>query len=251
MIKFFNKIRKQLLIENKTGRYFKYAIGEIVLVVIGILIALQINNWNEDKKARAYEKKMLIEMKKVLVKDVRFFNNHLIGNRLQRIQRASQFFENYLLTDSINRDSINYHYNGLTTGLQVTYNKGPFEALKSTGIDRIINDSLRNMIVDLYEFKLPRAAGLIKIYMDTYMTNSNKYEDLLRDDLQIDIQNNKVFYFYNNMKEVDLKTNQSFLTLLSWGSNSSKQLLQLFNSIIPEMEELIVEIDKELNQSKK
>ena len=49
MIKFFRKIRKNLLIENKTGKYFKYAIGEIVLVVIGILIALQINNWNQER----------------------------------------------------------------------------------------------------------------------------------------------------------------------------------------------------------
>ena len=49
MIKFFRKIRYDLM-ENKTGKYFKYAIGEIVLVVIGILIALQINNWNESRK---------------------------------------------------------------------------------------------------------------------------------------------------------------------------------------------------------
>jgi hypothetical protein len=50
MIKFFRKIRQNLLMENKTGKYFKYAIGEIILVVIGILIALQINNWNENQK---------------------------------------------------------------------------------------------------------------------------------------------------------------------------------------------------------
>jgi hypothetical protein len=49
MIKFFRKIRQNLLTENKTGKYFKYAIGEIVLVVIGILIALSINNWNQDR----------------------------------------------------------------------------------------------------------------------------------------------------------------------------------------------------------
>ena len=49
MIKFFRKIRHNLLMQNKTGKYFKYAIGEIVLVVIGILIALQINNWNENR----------------------------------------------------------------------------------------------------------------------------------------------------------------------------------------------------------
>ena len=47
MIKFFRNIRKSLLMENKTSKYFKYAIGEIFLVVIGILIALQINNWNK------------------------------------------------------------------------------------------------------------------------------------------------------------------------------------------------------------
>mgnify|MGYP000188649675 CR=1 FL=1 len=50
MIKFFRKIRYNLMNENKTGKYFKYAIGEIILVVIGILIALSINNWNEGRK---------------------------------------------------------------------------------------------------------------------------------------------------------------------------------------------------------
>jgi len=50
MIKFFRKIRQNLLSGGKTGKYFKYAIGEIILVVIGILIALQINNWNEERK---------------------------------------------------------------------------------------------------------------------------------------------------------------------------------------------------------
>ncbi len=49
MINVFNKIRKQLLDENKTGRYLKYAIGEIVLVMIGILLALQVNNWNQNR----------------------------------------------------------------------------------------------------------------------------------------------------------------------------------------------------------
>ena len=52
MIKFFRKIRQNLIMENKKGKYFKYAIGEIVLVVIGILIALQINNWNEQRKTK-------------------------------------------------------------------------------------------------------------------------------------------------------------------------------------------------------
>ena len=66
MIKFFRTIRKSLLMENKpaspvgrTAKYFKYAIGEIVLVVIGILIALSINNWNQKRLERIQEKSML------------------------------------------------------------------------------------------------------------------------------------------------------------------------------------------------
>ena len=59
MIKFFRRIRQNLLLENKTSKYFKYAIGEIILVVIGILIALQINNWNESRKEKFNEAKIL------------------------------------------------------------------------------------------------------------------------------------------------------------------------------------------------
>ena len=62
MIKIFRKIRQNLIMENKTGKYFKYAIGEIVLVVIGILIALQINNWNESRKDRLEEQELLTQL---------------------------------------------------------------------------------------------------------------------------------------------------------------------------------------------
>ncbi|WP_053975626.1 DUF6090 family protein [Mangrovimonas xylaniphaga] len=59
MIKFFRNIRKQLAAQNKTAAYLRYAIGEIILVVIGILIALQINNWNENRLEKRSENKIL------------------------------------------------------------------------------------------------------------------------------------------------------------------------------------------------
>ncbi|MFY9242466.1 MAG: DUF6090 family protein [Polaribacter sp.] len=71
MIKFFRKIRQNLLMENKTSKYFKYAIGEIVLVVIGILIALQINNWNENRQKNNQERMIMINLKEELQQNIK------------------------------------------------------------------------------------------------------------------------------------------------------------------------------------
>ena len=62
MLKFFRHIRFKLMSQNQTSRYLKYAIGEIILVVIGILIALQINNWNEQRKAKKLEQQLYLNM---------------------------------------------------------------------------------------------------------------------------------------------------------------------------------------------
>ncbi|SHI94702.1 DUF6090 family protein [Algibacter luteus] len=71
MIKFFRKIRQNLLSEGKTGKYLKYAIGEIVLVVIGILIALQINNWNENKNNNAKIETLFEQVLQELEQDIK------------------------------------------------------------------------------------------------------------------------------------------------------------------------------------
>jgi hypothetical protein len=71
MIKFFRKIRFDLMEKNKTGKYIKYAIGEIVLVVIGILIALQINNWNEMRKLQNTMKSVYSIIKTDLQSDIK------------------------------------------------------------------------------------------------------------------------------------------------------------------------------------
>jgi len=70
MIKFFRKIRKNLLSEGKTGKYLKYAFGEIILVVIGILIALQINTWNEQRKNENKIVSLFKEVQTDLLKDL-------------------------------------------------------------------------------------------------------------------------------------------------------------------------------------
>ena len=77
MIKFFRKIRYDLMEKNKTSKYFKYAIGEIVLVVIGILIALSINNWNEGRKDKVRETATLYKFMQDLKSDSTYFQVNL------------------------------------------------------------------------------------------------------------------------------------------------------------------------------
>ncbi len=77
MIKFFRKIRQNLLSENKTGKYLKYAFGEIILVVIGILIALYINNWNENRLEKSELTNYFKQIKTELESDITHFNNDI------------------------------------------------------------------------------------------------------------------------------------------------------------------------------
>ena len=93
MIKFFRHIRKSLLMENKTSKYFKYAIGEIILVVIGILIALSINNWNEERKELANETKILKTLNAEFSRNSITLDSILI--QLNRIEKSLTFvFQN-------------------------------------------------------------------------------------------------------------------------------------------------------------
>lgn len=83
MIKLFRNIRKNLLAEGKSSRYMKYAIGEIILVVIGILIALQINNWNIIQKDIAKEQQLLLSLKeefKQNIKELQFDHQINLGS---------------------------------------------------------------------------------------------------------------------------------------------------------------------------
>ncbi len=82
MIKFFRKIRQNLLMENKTGKYLKYAIGEIALVVIGILIALQINNWNENRKNSNKETTVLANIHKEFKQNQKQLDSIVILHRI-------------------------------------------------------------------------------------------------------------------------------------------------------------------------
>ena len=93
MLTFFRRIRKSLLESGSAHKYFPYAIGEVLLVMIGILLALQVNNWNEGLKSRNLELKLLSELKAGLLAD----KNGIIESRINRSLKYMNYVDNLLL----------------------------------------------------------------------------------------------------------------------------------------------------------
>ena len=104
MIKFFRKIRQNSVSEGKTGKYFKYAIGEIILVVIGILIALQINNWKESSNINILSKTYLQNIKKDLVADTTTFQAGI--NRFKKSLKVQDDLLNIEKVNALSIDSL-------------------------------------------------------------------------------------------------------------------------------------------------
>ena len=110
MIKFFRKIRQDLLSTGKTGKYFKYAIGEILLVVIGILFALQINNWNEGRKNNIKEQQILSQLKDEYNANLLQLEQK-ITHRKRIIEAANKVLQYIDEPLNVNSDSLNSQLN--------------------------------------------------------------------------------------------------------------------------------------------
>ena len=151
MIRLFRKIRQNLLSENNYSLYLLYAAGEIILVVFGILIALQINNWNEAKKERQIESKILNEILSNLDIDLENLDLALVENNEFLIHNIEVL--EHLQNDLPLSDSLKYHYSNLYGHGNFHPNTIGFDNLNSKGVDIIQNESLRNAVSELYSYK--------------------------------------------------------------------------------------------------
>lgn len=146
MIKFFRHIRQSMINQNRTKKYLLYAIGEIILVVIGILIALQINNWNEARKVNLGVDTQLRSMKKELQQDIVFYQD-LIENDKKRIEflqsLITRTFDTIELANAPAFISFNYDKRAFGTA---------YNALKQNGeTDLIDNIQLTEAMIAYYE----------------------------------------------------------------------------------------------------
>jgi hypothetical protein len=153
MIKLFRNFRKNLLVEGKTSKYFKYAIGEIVLVVIGILIALQINDWNETRKYKKQEIQYLSRLISENKQDLITFSNKIdaLEKGKESIVNFSEALKSSTCSDStlILRANDFFKYGSIYPVF--TSSTSTFDDLSSTGNLQIIkNTNLRDSIVNHY-----------------------------------------------------------------------------------------------------
>lgn len=153
MIKFFRRIRFNLMSENKTGKYLKYAIGEIILVVIGILIALQINTWNQEKQNRKQESQILTQLLNEYNSNLEQINSKIYIR--QEVLKSSLIILNYRnrAFSEINPDSFNLHLSRVITRPTFDPELGVTNELSSSGkLYLIRNSELRNRITSFSSF---------------------------------------------------------------------------------------------------
>jgi hypothetical protein len=229
MIKFFRRIRQKMLTENKFSKYLIYAFGEIILVTIGVLLAIQANNYNEKQK----DKKNIDNIYARINTDIE--NNINIANELIAEYNDMEYLYRKVLNDSINSKDIGQGLENLATGFI-------FYEFDKTGIEQLKNLHLQDSntvdIIRIYN------RATIQIKASTEIIESNVSRNLLfwsdnypwfPDYVKFNINNQAKDYFINSQ---DYKNKVSYFYLC------------VYQSYIPTLENFITELKAWQNKNK-
>lgn len=157
-------------------KYLKYAVGEIALVVIGILIALSINNWNEKRKDADIENEVVREMLASLETDHELFE-YLIERLQENNQAIQQLLHLRERGHLISEDSLDVLLTTSRLSIAYSYDDSPYEAMVSLGINKFSKKELLNQIISYYSSKLPRMENLINDALKYYIPRIDAIED--------------------------------------------------------------------------
>lgn len=196
MIKFFRRIRQNMIKENRVSKYFLYAIGEIVLVVIGILIALSINNNNEDKKARKQEIKYLKNLQIDIQSELK--NNDTIiafrANKSKAGARMLEFTKLETVQDIFELEGAIQTVFWWTTFIPT--NNTYKELISSGNLNYIKSDSIKNYLLELDKkyISIANAEHHMRSEFDKYLYDVSIFNgDMLNVmDLQLSAEESKI-----------------------------------------------------------
>ena len=245
MIKFFRKIRQNLLMENKTGKYLKYAFGEIVLVVIGILIALSINNWNSNRIQKQKEHLLLSSLNE------EFKSNKIQLDSVMTKHKYSMKSVEYIMSrlpikniKFENLDSLSYHIYHLGTYYTFNPSGGVINSLiNSSNVDIISNNDLRQLIIGWNDMLLD--------YQEEEIMARDNYINQLKPFEKKHFNYNSNPYKYLTDPRVDLSILQT-LEFDNYVQDRQFALNNILDNSYGELDALIHTIDKiiELSEAK-
>jgi hypothetical protein len=176
MIKFFRRIRQRLISENKLYKYLLYAIGEIILVVIGILIALSINNWNEEQKKRSLEEDYYCKLLEDLNQDAIEIKNQIETNAV-RIKNSNILISILQKPNFTQKEVVDAMVGSV---FQTSYTFKPslaaFEDIKSSGNLGLLKDlKIKKQLISYYTF-LDGLIDVIDVNSDKTLDSFFNYE---------------------------------------------------------------------------
>lgn len=151
-----------MLSVNRFGQYLFYALGEIILVVLGILIALSIDNWNDQQKQNRYERKMLNEIHASLEGD--YERCQVALSQLNNLYNTNDSIIRFINRVPVDLKTVGEYINNTSGYMQIEFHTSAYESLKSKGLDILSDDSLRIDLSNLYDFEYPRLQAELSNY---------------------------------------------------------------------------------------
>ena len=242
MVKFFRRIRQKLISEGAFKKYLIYAVGEILLVMIGILLALQVNYWNENNTREKLEISTLKELKANLLNDIEDFEINIRYHKIS-IQSSKVILE-ALENKTAYHDSLGKHLSKIPVNPVFMPTTSAYQNLKLNGVTLISNDTLRRELQALYEARYVYTAKITDIgfkydyeeFGKVYQKEMSHYI-LLREARPVDY--------------TSLFRNQQFINLISHKMTRDKhRIIPNYEERIELVNKIIRMIDKELNKRK-
>lgn len=246
MLRFFRNIRQKLLEQEKVRKYLIYAVGEILLVVIGILIALQVNNWNEQRKESALTKTYLKALKEDLTLDMENFEFQIddLSFQLAQIDSLEEMISQPSFSNSDFNNLIKENLDIIQTFENANLNNNTFLTLQNAGRVDLLDEAIQLKLMDLN--------SLQKVYQvmihDNLQLKYNLSEDFISEvpfyfpefqlELNSEVENNiwedvnwikarrKYYTFLNTMKAV----NEVGIEITEDLKTETQELLRLLNA---------------------
>lgn len=241
MVTLFRKIRQELLTGNKFSKYLIYAVGEIILVVIGILIALGINNWSNYQKDKQAEIKYLSQIKNSLQQNELILKDRIESDK--RLLKLGDQLYTHIKTQKELNDSIKQIFIILLYDQRILFNMAAFENLKDDGLSLISNDDIKFKIIHIYDNELKDIQNIFANQYENYL--SEVINPFFSENFEFSSNKNKIVIEPNNYRE--LLSNKKTTNIISMVNNMRSFAITNYIDTQKSINEVLIKLEKEIN----